>query len=418
VARFRHSFQGPPSAPFEVNGDSPQAHGLSHWWPGVGDYRNYVAGYNGTPTGNAKHGATTQGVAFRLPGSTNDYVNCGNPANTQGLSRLTVALWLYTDTLEGGAYGLRYAVANEGYSAGWMLRLHTSDDKLRWYVFSGDYREAVTPSAISANTWYHVVCVYDAGATASEQLKLYLDSNRVAVGGSGGGVIANSNVAVGIGASPANTDRAWSGAIRDVRIYSGVVLSPAEVWQLWAPQTRYDLYKPARRLWTVGAVAAASPPDAPSGLSAAATASDTIALAWTDNSDDETGFKIQRSPNGSTWADLDTAAADATSYNDETCSPNTTYYYRVCATNGAGDSAYTDAASAKTPPDAATLAYKYLVLDGGQLKQSDGRYLALADGAPEPDTVAGVAWLYVDQATGDLTVKFGDGHKTVIAADS
>ena len=47
-----------------------------------------------------------------------------------------------------------------------------------------------------------------------------------------------------------------------------------------------------------------------------------------------------------------------------------------------------------------------------------GRYLALEDGVPEPDTVAGVAWLYVDEADGDLKVKFGDGHVATVAGDT
>lgn len=162
-----------------------------------------------------------------------------------------------------------------------------------------------------------------------------------------------------------------------------------------------------------------SPPtNAPSGLTATASASDTIDLAWTDNSSDETGFRIQRSLDGAAWSTLDTVAADAESYSDTTCSPNTRYYYQVCAYNDAGDSAYSDPANAKTPPDAATLAYKFLIIDSGQIKQADGRYLALVDGVPEPDAVAGVAWLYVDQADGDLKIKFGDGFIRTLGADS
>ena len=44
--------------------------------------------------------------------------------------------------------------------------------------------------------------------------------------------------------------------------------------------------------------------------------------------------------------------------------------------------------------------------------------VVLADGVAAPDTIEGVAQLYVDEADGDLKVKFGDGHVTVVAADS
>lgn len=77
-----------------------------------------------------------------------------------------------------------------------------------------------------------------------------------------------------------------------------------------------------------------------------------------------------------------------------------------------------DAANAKTAPDAASKHYKFLLVNGGQVEQSDGRYYALVDGVVEPDTVAGVAWLYVDQDDGDLKVKFGDGTVKVLSADT
>ena len=163
--------------------------------------------------------------------------------------------------------------------------------------------------------------------------------------------------------------------------------------------------------------AAPTPPDAPTNLTAIAFDSDRIDLAWIDNADDEDGFKIERSPDGSDWTQIDTAAADAESYNDTGLDPNTLYYYRVRAYNGAGNSAYTNTASATTPPDDVTL-QQYLVWDGSQIKQTDYRYTALVDGVPEPDTVAGVCWIYVDEDDGDLKAKFGDGTVKTITVDT
>ena len=47
-----------------------------------------------------------------------------------------------------------------------------------------------------------------------------------------------------------------------------------------------------------------------------------------------------------------------------------------------------------------------------------GNILSVTDGVTAPDTQTGRALIYVDTADGDLKVKFGDGHVTVIAADS
>jgi hypothetical protein len=93
-----------------------------------------------------------------------------------------------------------------------------------------------------------------------------------------------------------------------------------------------------------------TPPSAPSGLSATAISKTEIDIDWTDNSDNETGFKIERSKRVNTaYSQIDIVGADVTFYHDTGLSKNTTYYYRVRATNGDGDSAYSNEASATTP---------------------------------------------------------------------
>src|SRR5439155_7382336 len=69
---------------------------------------------------------------------------------------------------------------------------------------------------------------------------------------------------------------------------------------------------------------------------------------WNDNSNNETGFKIERSSDGTNFTQIATAAAGATSYSDTGLASSTTYYYRVRATNSVGDSPYSSTASAQT----------------------------------------------------------------------
>jgi len=84
-------------------------------------------------------------------------------------------------------------------------------------------------------------------------------------------------------------------------------------------------------------------PSAPSDLVATADGADTIDLTWTDNADNETGFRIERSEgDDENFEQIDTAAANATSYSDSSCDPETTYYYRVRAYNAGGNSAYSN----------------------------------------------------------------------------
>lgn len=92
----------------------------------------------------------------------------------------------------------------------------------------------------------------------------------------------------------------------------------------------------------------ATKPNAPTGLTATATSSSRITLRWTDTAPNETGFKIERSTNGTTFTQIATVAANAVSATNTGLSSNRTYWYRVRAYNAAGNSGYSNTASART----------------------------------------------------------------------
>ena len=85
------------------------------------------------------------------------------------------------------------------------------------------------------------------------------------------------------------------------------------------------------------------PPAAPSNLSATARSRTRIDLTWTNNSNDEDGFKIFR--DGSQIA---TVGVDTTSHDDNDLICGTTYRYYVKAYNGFGDSERSNTAIATT----------------------------------------------------------------------
>jgi fibronectin type 3 domain-containing protein len=93
-------------------------------------------------------------------------------------------------------------------------------------------------------------------------------------------------------------------------------------------------------------------PAAPSGLTITSLLTNKVSLSWTDNSGDESGFKIQRKTGVTgTYAQIKQTGANVTTYtdNDTALKDGTLYYYRVCATNAAGDSAFSNEASGTTP---------------------------------------------------------------------
>jgi hypothetical protein len=91
-------------------------------------------------------------------------------------------------------------------------------------------------------------------------------------------------------------------------------------------------------------------PAAPSGLTATATSSSTISLAWTDNATNETGFGIEQSTDNTNWNLIsdDEVGINGNSYQVTLLSASTLYYFRVRAQNEAGWSAASNTASATT----------------------------------------------------------------------
>jgi hypothetical protein len=66
-----------------------------------------------------------------------------------------------------------------------------------------------------------------------------------------------------------------------------------------------------------------------------------------------TGYSVQRSPDGTAWAEIAKPAKDVLTYVDSGLTPATAYSYRVAAIGSGGTSPYSVAAVVTTPPDLA-----------------------------------------------------------------
>jgi fibronectin type 3 domain-containing protein len=100
-------------------------------------------------------------------------------------------------------------------------------------------------------------------------------------------------------------------------------------------------------------------PLAPWGLLAQAPSPGGVDLSWTDNSNNETEFRIERSVNnGFTFSAIAILPANTTTFRDTAVNSATAYVYRVFAVNNAGDSAPSKEARVTTPsatPSAPTI---------------------------------------------------------------
>ena len=102
------------------------------------------------------------------------------------------------------------------------------------------------------------------------------------------------------------------------------------------------------QLYIKTVTAAGDPPAAPSGMTISAPTSSSLTLNWTDNSADETSFTVERSTDGATFSFLTTLGANTINHTDSGLSGNTTYWYRVFASNASGSSAPSGSASGTT----------------------------------------------------------------------
>ncbi|MGI9243824.1 MAG: fibronectin type III domain-containing protein, partial [Verrucomicrobiales bacterium] len=114
----------------------------------------------------------------------------------------------------------------------------------------------------------------------------------------------------------------------------------------------------------------ATPPAAPSSLAAATQSGTEINLSWVDNSNDEDGFEIYESTDGTTFTLISTTPADTASALVGGLQPDTTYHYFVRAFNLAGeaDSNVDSAMTSPPAPPAAPTGLAAVALSSSQIE--------------------------------------------------
>jgi hypothetical protein len=95
-----------------------------------------------------------------------------------------------------------------------------------------------------------------------------------------------------------------------------------------------------------------TPPAIPENLSATATSPNIVSLTWTDKASDETAYRIERRGTATSFAPIQSLAANEQAYADSSAAPETTYVYRVVAVSAGGESPSNEAtvATPALPP--------------------------------------------------------------------
>ena len=130
-------------------------------------------------------------------------------------------------------------------------------------------------------------------------------------------------------------------------------------------------------------VTSGSAPADPSGLAAQAFPG-MIMLTWTDASDDETGFRIERSVEGSdVWELVGSVGAGVTMFEDTTVASNTDYLYRVRAVR---DASWSGASASVQVATAANRVRFFNLSNRAIVGTGDERLIGSATAVGEPGT--------------------------------
>jgi bacillolysin len=147
------------------------------------------------------------------------------------------------------------------------------------------------------------------------------------------------------------TDTAWTFITYDI---SAVADGQATVYVRWGMGTTDGSWTYCG--WNIDdvqfwgtATSTPRPPTAPSALTGSPLSSTQVLLNWEDKSNNEERFAIERKTGSAAFVEIDTAAANTTSFQDDTVAANRTYLYRVRAVNDAGPSGYTNEVTVNTP---------------------------------------------------------------------
>ncbi|CAF3821000.1 unnamed protein product, partial [Adineta steineri] len=129
------------------------------FWPMENNALDIISGLSGTGVNSPTYvtpGITGTGYALKLIRSSNQYINIPTYKSFASTS-FTVEMWIYPTTLGGGAnYGLfgQYEATSTDHD----LLLAIIGATFRFSFYGDDANSGTT---LSANTWYHVACVYD-----------------------------------------------------------------------------------------------------------------------------------------------------------------------------------------------------------------------------------------------------------------
>ena len=166
---------------------------------------------------------------------TNDYVAVSNSTSLQVAgsgNSFAVSLWMNGPAAQSNTPFLIGTEASISIQRGWALMSNATNRRLTFFVHDGTTGYATGGAAgteFNANAWTHVVLIVDRSTSLAE---IWINGTRRDADSISGAGSFEKNAGVWVGVSEANTARAYTGSLDEVRIYNRA-LSAAETNQLY-----------------------------------------------------------------------------------------------------------------------------------------------------------------------------------------
>jgi len=342
-------------APYTGNGEVWDEDFAAVWHlgesAGVADLTDATANNNHADLNSGTQNATGligKGQSITTRGS---YIRIPDSPSLSHTGSITLEAW---GNLPSFPTGTQNIMAKDSNNA-WRYRIQSSGGT--FWSLANDGSGFVTQQVahpFSPDTWYHLTCVMDFSAG---EVRFYVNGTQV---GSpqpltAAGLSDTDGPLLLGGYLPGNTGEGFIGLLDEMRI-SNLVRSADWIWasamNQGASHATLQSYGPIIIRPNL------TPLNPPAQLVATAANGQQVDLSWSDQSDDETAFIIERSTSAdSGFLLLATTGPNVTSYADTTVVANTSYYYRLRTINAANTSPYTTLAFVSTPVLQATVSF-------------------------------------------------------------
>ncbi len=421
----------PPPAALTANAGNNEI--ILNWTasPGATSYKIYAGTSSGSLTFNGLTSTTTSAVATgAAPGTVYYYrVRAVNSAGESGPSNLAFSAPNPAGGSESTLFGIQTPPGTAATDSRVVLGMRFSSSeagqitKIRYYKPSGEggthegkiwsntgtQLAAVTFTGETSSGWQEQVLASPLSVTAGTTYVVSVTNNNAYYTGGGFTSAKSSPPLTAPADNPSGNRNGVYGYATSGHPFPTNTYNASNYWR--------DV------VFVSGTGGGPTIPAAPSSLAATAASSTQINLSWVDNSSDETGFKVERKTGaGGTYAQIATVGAGVTTYPNIGLAASTQYYYRVRATNTAGDSAYSNEANATTqaPPGSGSVSLLSSQTPSGGNLFSDGSYeLGMRFRSLEAGEISAIRYYHVQGDAGAHTGKlWASGGGTALATVS